>query len=200
MIPKKIYTMWLNDKPGMPDLVEKCLATHYQILPDYEHEHITLENCDMSSKYVRDCIDAKRWVKASDFLRMHYLYMYGGIYLDADTEVLKSFDDLLDNKFFVCVEHSGTYANGIVGAEAGHPLLGMYLDRIENNFLGSGDLIFEPGIRAFTDLIFIANREQLGIKIYDTDYFFPYDHGTGEVKITENTHTFHHYMKSWIKK
>jgi hypothetical protein len=107
---------------------------------------------------------------------------------------------MLDNSMFVGIEHSKTFANGIVGAEPGHPLIKEYLRRIEENFLGSGDLIFEPGIRAFTDLIFIADREKWDIKVYDPEYFFPYDHSSGKVEITENTRIYHHYMKSWIKK
>lgn len=33
----------------------------------------------------------------SDYVRVYALYNYGGIYLDTDVEVRKSFNDLLDN-------------------------------------------------------------------------------------------------------
>ncbi len=189
MIPRRVFTIWLNENPKLPELVQKCISTKYQILKDYEHRIITLENCDRSSKYVRDCLETKKWVKASDFLRMHYLYTEGGIYLDADCEVLKSLDGVLDNRMFVAAESKsiGMYANGIVGAEAQHPLIGLYLYEVTSNFMGTGDLIFEPGIRLYTDLVYKADKEYLGIKIYDPEYFFPYNHQTGEINITKNT-------------
>ena len=45
----------------------------------------------------------KKWVKLTDYLRMLYLYEYGGIFIDADVEIIagRNFDSLLDSKMFV---------------------------------------------------------------------------------------------------
>jgi hypothetical protein len=197
VIPRIIWTIWLNDNPEIPELAQECIAT--QKLQGYEHRFITLENCYNGHQYIQDALRVKKWVKACDFLRMHYLYTEGGIYLDADTKVLKPFDDMLHNRLFCGVEANGYYATGVVGAEPFHPLVGLYLHRIGTNFKGDGDMIFEPGIRAWSDLIFIADRQELGLKVYDRDYFYPYYHGDGTTVMTENTHTYHFYMKSWVK-
>jgi hypothetical protein len=37
-----------------------------------------------------------------------------------------------------------------------------------------------------------------GVTIYPTDYFAPKSNTTGELNITENTHSIHHYDASWV--
>jgi hypothetical protein len=39
-----------------------------------------------------------------------------------------------------------------------------------------------------------------GLFIYPIEYFCPLNYYTGEMNITENTRTIHHYMASWVKK
>lgn len=203
MVPKILWTCWLNEKQGYPELVEKCIESQKKCAQDfgYEHRIITLENFYKGSIYVNDAIRAKKWVKASDYLRVYNLYTEGGIFLDADMEILsgKNFDAFLDNRMFTSKEVKEMFANSAMGCEPGHPIFKEYLRRLDENFRGDGDLTFEPGIRAFCDLFWIADLEKEGIKIYPTDYFYPYHHVTKEMNITENTVLIHHYMNSWVK-
>ena len=106
MIPKNIISIWIGG--DMPELVKGCVATHK--LEGYNHIWVDngtstddLELDDLSKKYIKDCIEARRYAKAVDFLRMVYLERYGGIYLDSDIEVLKNFDDVLDTQFLQAV-------------------------------------------------------------------------------------------------
>ena len=197
MIPKHIFTIWLSENPEMPALIKKCIAS--QKIKGYQHDIITLENYDSSSEYVRQAIEGKQWVKTSDYLRCQYMFKYGGIYLDADMEVLpnKNFDDLLDCRLFTSFEVAGLYANMGFGAEAGHPLLKAYLDRVDNNYKGTGDLVFEPGIRTWHDILWAGDKSTF--KMIGTDVFSPYNHLSGEIKITPNTKVYHHYLGSWKK-
>jgi hypothetical protein len=167
-------------------------------IPGYKYKIITLDNCFKDSKYVNEAISAKRWVKASDWLRMHELYVNGGIHLDADMEVLpgKNFDHLLDCDMFIPMEECGHYGNAGLGSIPGHPILKNYLNRISNNFQGAGDLVYEPGIRAFSDVCWIADKTK--IKLLPPHIFFPYNHDTRQTVIKSDTLVFHHYAKSWV--
>lgn len=199
MIPKRIFSIWLNPKDP-PELIQRCLATHKQ--PGFEHVLITLENYE-KLKYVKDCLSPKssciprgRFSKAADFLRMWYLNEYGGIYLDADVEVIKPLDDaLLQDKMFVCSEENQFVSNAIVGSEAKHPILQDYLGRVERNFKGTGDLVFQPGMFLWTEIVRYSGNE---VKIYPPDYFLPYNHHLDRLKVTDNTYTIHHFSKSWV--
>lgn len=193
-VPKIIWSIWLNEDEKIPELVDKCLKTHK--LPGYEHRFITLKNC-YRNKYIQDCIDTKNWVKAADYLRIYYLNKHGGIYLDADIEVLKPFDDLLGNDLVVCKEDNVYLANGIILAKYGHPLFQEYLDKVDK-FDWKDEKIFEYWMQIFTELCYQDKYAQ-GRKIVPAEYFLPFNHQTGKTNITENTYTYHHALKSWVK-
>ena len=66
-------------------------------VPDYEIKLWNTENFDMSKApvYVREAFEQRKWAFAADYIRMYALYTEGGIYLDSDVKVLKSFDEFL---------------------------------------------------------------------------------------------------------
>ena len=191
-IPKNLITIWIW--PEMPDRIKECSKTHD---PEwYNHIHITNDNY-YHCKYVSECIEAKRFWKACDYLRMYYLYKYGGVYIDMDTTILRPFDDVLDNIMFVCQEENQFIANGIVWSIPEHPLLAHYLKTVEDNFIGSGDLVFQPGMYLWTELVKYSKWTP-EIKIYPADWFLPYNHQTWVTNITKNSHTNHFYLGSWL--
>lgn len=198
MIPKIIISMWIG--PQMPDLIKKCIATHK--LNGYEHIWIdngTEIDEGFKTDYFHECIAGQQFGKLSDYLRICYLERYGGIYLDADTEVLGTFDSFLGNHIFVCEEENKFIANGIIGAEAHHPMLVHYKKLIEDNFKGTGELVFQPGMYLWTELV--KYSEWSGdVNIYPPEIFLPYNHQTNVLNITEHTVTNHYYLKSWLKK
>lgn len=192
MIPKRIFTIWLNDKPGYPELIERCIKTHE--IPGYEHVLITLGNRD-HPPYVQECIQRGLWAKAADYLRMWYLFHDGGIYLDADVEVLpgKNFDAFLDDDLFCGEEENGFVSNAIVGAVPGHPVIEDYLGKVDRNFKPEGELVFQPGMFLWTEIV----RYTPGVKIYRPEYFLPYNHHLDRLTLTEKSITIHHFSRSW---
>ena len=80
----------------------------------------------------------KRFAGASDILRYEILYQYGGIYIDADTVILKpkEFHEFLqkhDGKFFIGCEKDDCrlYANGTIGIPKGDPFMKEVLDSLD---------------------------------------------------------------------
>lgn len=191
--------MWIG--PDMPDIVKRCVATHK--LEGYEHIWIdngSIIDDEFKSDYYHECISVGNWGKLSDYLRICYLEKYGGIYLDADTEIIrKNFDALLNDKIFVCEEENMFIANGIIGSIPKHPMLTHYKGVIERNFRGGGELVFQPGMYLWTELVKYSEWSK-DVKIYPAEYFLPYNHQSGVTKVTENTYTQHYYLKSWMKK
>lgn len=191
-IPKNLITIWLG--PEMPELVKECVLTHH--LLGWNQIHVTNDDY-YHCRYVDECVEAGKFGKACDFLRMFYLEKYGGVYIDMDTKVLKSFDDVLDNEMFVCEEENKFIANGIIGVVPNHPMIKHYLEVVETNFIGSGDLVFQPGMFLWTEMVKYSQWTP-NIKIYPAEWFLPYNHQTKITNITENTHTMHYYLKSWV--
>lgn len=180
VVPRHIYTIWLNDQ-GMPENIRRWIET--QKVPGYQHTLITLKNAPLQIPYVKLCVDAKQWVKAADYLRMHYLYENGGIYLDADTEVLTDFDELIGWRLVAAREAHGFIHNGIVLAEKGLPLLKEYLNRIDGSRNGS---TWDNGMGTWTDVVqCYLNKSEPGLCVELWDKLF-------------KGRLVHHDAKSWL--
>ena len=117
MIPKIIHLCWLSgDK--YPAKIAKCIASWKKNLPDYEIMLWDTKRFDLnSSNWVKQAFEAKKYAFAADYIRFYALYNYGGVYLDSDVEVLKSFNPLLDLPYFVGAVQPGTPEAAIMGAE-----------------------------------------------------------------------------------
>ena len=120
MIPKKIHFCWLSGDE-YPPLIKHCIDTWKQILPDYELVLWDTKRFDINSvPWVKEAYDAKKYAFAADYIRLYAVYTEGGIYLDSDVEMLKTFNDLLHHKSFIGFEAStGNVEAAIFGAEAG---------------------------------------------------------------------------------
>ncbi len=120
MIPKKIHFCWLSGDE-YPPLIQSCIDTWKKVLPDYEIILWDTHRFDIDSVvWVKEAFDAKKYAFAADYIRLYAVYTEGGIYLDSDVEVLKSFNDLLLNKAFIGFEAATESVEAaIFGAEAG---------------------------------------------------------------------------------
>ncbi len=182
MIPKRIITIWLSEDPT-PEVVLKCGES--KKIEGYENILITLDNVYRGSEYVNKCLEMKDWVRAADYLRLHYLNELGGIYLDADAEVVGTFDDILESQMFVFIEASNYINNGYIGSVAQHPFLKYVLNTMEHNFRFDQNL-FWAGMQFFAEAYYIADREELGMAILD------------QANLESRVH--HYAMESWVKK
>lgn len=159
MVPKIIHYVWLGDSEKS-ELIKNCMSTWKKYMPDYEIKCWDMNNSP-DIPWVRECIKAKKWAFASDYIRLYALYTEGGIYLDTDILVKKSFDDFLDLPFFSAVEfnpkmlkESGsikkinsdgvkldseanivgmTVQTGIIGAEKGQKIVKEVMEFYHNN-------------------------------------------------------------------
>ena len=97
MIPKVIHYCWFGRNPK-PVSVQKCIESWKKYLPDYEIREWNNTNFEaMSVKFTAEAMAKKKYAFVSDYVRLHALYKYGGVYLDTDVKVLKSFNNLLNN-------------------------------------------------------------------------------------------------------
>lgn len=215
MIPKIIHYCWLSNDP-FPEEISKCIDSWRQVLPDYELMLWNFERYPRGkSKWVDDAFDNHKYAFAADYIRLYALYNYGGIYLDCDVEVLKSFNDLLHLPYFIGQENtpSGIEA-ATLGCEKGNRLIGDMLDSYEGkNFVredGTYDdvplpFIFRKCIEARYSYNNISKIDEFDynkdvINIFPVDWFSPKHWKTKELELSENTYSIHHFAGSWLKK
>ena len=200
-IPKKIHYCWLSDEP-YPELVRRCMQSWKEKLPDYEFVLWDKSRFDIHSVlWVEQAYNEKKWAFAADYIRLYALYNYGGVYLDSDVEVLKSFDDLLDRPYFFGREHTpdriedqNSIEAATMGAEKGFPFLKKVMEFYERR-----DFVDDDGYMDTTTLPTVLARKMKGEKldILPMDYFSPKNTRTLELQVAQNTYSIHHFNGSW---
>lgn len=215
-IPKLIHYCWLSNDP-VPQQMQAYIDTWHKIMPDYEFIKWDFTRFDKSSSiWVSEAFDNKKYAFAADYIRMYALYTMGGIYMDMDVEVLKSFDDLLNRSYFLCYERDANCPEvATFGVEKGcewvRLMLDYYKDRHFINEDGSFNTLplpqltkkileahgyrFQPIAIHETPVPTSANNKV--IYLYPYQLFSPKSYDTGEVDVTKDTYSIHRFAESW---
>lgn len=219
-IPHVIHYCWFGGNPLGSD-EQRCIKSWRKFLPDYEIKRWDESNFDVRScAYVAEAYDSGKWAFVSDYARFKILYEEGGLYFDTDVELISSIDDIVAAGPFMGCETDkselagsdhGEYlpmvAPGLgLGVCPGNDLYREILDSYEEErFLradGSNDLttvvirvtsiLAKHGLHPSNDVQNVG-----GVLIYPAEYFNPKDYWTGNVILTGNTRSIHHYKASW---
>ncbi len=214
-IPKLIHYCWFGGNPLGPEEL-KCIESWRKFFPDYEIIRWDESNFDIRCcPYVSQAYDAKKWAFVSDYARFAILYEHGGLYFDTDVEVIRPMDDIVATGPFMGFETdaAGSGNNFSVAPGLGlaaNPGLGLYeliLASYEaDEFIKSDgsfnqttvvvrttDILRSCGLRNVPGI-----QEVEGVTVYPSEYFNPKNLYTGNIRITENTRTIHHFSMSWF--
>ena len=216
MIPKIIHYCWLSDNP-IPNELQHYMSSWKKHLSDYEFVKWDFSRFDINSSiWVKEAFENKKYAFAADYIRMYALYTMGGIYLDMDVEVLKSFDDLLNQDHFLCYENSEHKVPEVAAfgtckeSKWVKQILQYYQDRHFVNEDGSfqttplplvsKSVLYENGI-TFAEVQNISGFQQVSennLAILPCDFFSPKSYTTGKLKVTQNTYSIHRFSGSWL--
>ena len=224
MIPKVIHYCWFGGNP-LPKSALKCIDSWKKYLPDYEIKEWNESNYDVNKiQYTREAYSAKKYAFVSDYARFDIINTHGGVYFDTDVEVIKPFDDILENGAFMGCEIDGSDVDSIdvnsgigiatapglgIASEKGTDIYKEILDAYSTfRFLNDDgtyntttivkyttDILKKHGLKNIKGIQKVA-----GITVYPKEYFNPLDDLTGKVEKTENTHSIHWYSKTWLSK
>ncbi|NLO45469.1 MAG: glycosyl transferase [Clostridiales bacterium] len=209
MIPKTIHFCWFG-RGEKPALVKKCMASWRKYLSDYEFVEWNEDNFDIRlNAFVSEAYDNRNFAFVSDYARAKALFESGGIYLDTDVEVLKSFDEFLSHTMFAGFEEKNFVGTCVMGAEKGAPLLLPYMRHYENTtyVLSDGSFYKDTNVVLLTRLLEengLARdgtlQEVCGVTVYPRTWFSPYDYINGINYITNDSHAIHHFAQLWLPK
>lgn len=198
MIPKIIHYCWLSEEP-YPKLINDCIESWNKYLPDYEFVLWNTKRIDMNSNlWLKQSYENKKYAFAADYIRFYALYHYGGIYLDADVEILRSFNDLLNKKEFIGEEASGDIEAAVIGAEKGLPWVKQCLDYYENRVFIKHDGTMD--IKPLPLMVGKVLRNYPCIQIFPYQFFSPKNYNIQKIDISPQTYCVHHFDGKWIKK
>ena len=198
-----------------PSDIQKCIDSWKRILPDYEIWLWDTKRFDLStSVWVTEAYNKKKYAFCADYIRMYALFNYGGVYLDSDVEVLRSFNDLLTLPYFIGYESKQYFEAAVIGAEKGNPFIGdvlaYYKDRHFVKENGSLDIQIMPEVmmnvtnskwkRVLINEISDFINDPTIINVFPYDWFSPID-STGKryvLRVSKNTYCIHHFASAWV--
>lgn len=212
MIPKIIHLCWLSEEE-FPDDIKSCIESWKTHLPDYEIWVWDTKRFDINSTiWTKEAFQEKKYAFAADYIRLYALYNYGGIYLDSDILVYKSFNDLLNLPYFIGEDFVGSFEAAVIGTEKHckwiKDILGYYTNRhfINNNCLDMLPLpaVFLNCLRGkytFKKINQVPPKYQSNsntLNIFSKN-FFNSRNRVGIIK-TSNSYCAHNYKGSWVDK
>lgn len=187
MIPKLIHQIWLG--PPMPrayrqyrDKLGRLNPSWDLLLWDEERlKSLRLLNQDLYDQLVRERVPASQ---LSDVLRFDLLCQFGGLYLDADFEMLKPLDLLQERGIGIWgsseIDHLGNqvFNGAFLGARPEHPLIREFVQgapqRIRAFGVG-GNLAASLGPRYVDERMrAYQSRSPRDLKLIPTELLYPY--------------------------
>ena len=172
-------------------------------------ENFDLDDHIARNKFLRECYKRKLWAYIADYVRIHYLYENGGIYLDTDMEIVKDFSSLFENEnieFFTGYESDDGIGMGLFGVSAKSKFLEKMIKFYDDEIYKS-PLFTLPQITKYilkNDFSFDFSKNEIrdeknGICIYKKEYFYPFlpKEKFDESIVTENTYAIHWWHHSW---
>lgn len=216
MIPKIVHYCWLSNDP-IPESLKRCMGTWKKYLSEYE---FMLWNFDRfpkdKSKWVSDAFDNKKYAFAADYIRLYALYNYGGIYLDMDVEVCKSFNPLLSLNTMLCWQNGAPGLEvAAMGVEKGSEWIGKCLEYYNSRTFVNSDGSFNTKVmpQVIEDKLKELDIRLVDVKclkeamtienalpVFPCDFFSPKNYNTKNLMRTDNTYCIHHFDGSWLPK
>lgn len=214
MIPRVIHYCWFGEK-RKPKLIKDCIKSWKRHLPNYEIIEWNEKNSDLSHPFVKEAYRLKKWAFVADYVRLKVLYENGGIYLDTDMLVLKSFDDLIHHKCFIGAEDDDFINCAVFGAVSEYEFIKKCLNYYDK-FKFSKDLSLQMNTitRIVTKIfrkefgynsLFDKKIEKNNLVIYPSSFFYPlsYDNKNDinnyKKYLLNESYTVHLWNESWIE-
>lgn len=219
---------WLSGD-DFPEVILKCIDSWRIHLSDYEiwlwgrcpkgfnskdvsaFKIIKEVSFDVNSiPWTKQAYNTGKYAFAADYIRLYALYNYGGIYLDSDVLMYKSFNSLLNYPYFIGLDHLEGFEPAIIGAEQGTRWLGEILERYKDlpfvNRDGSYNTQTLPCVfydmlngkykfKKASDKVSYSNDPNI-IYIFNR-YCFNSRDAFGAIK-TSQSYCSHNYAASWL--
>jgi lipopolysaccharide biosynthesis glycosyltransferase len=200
-IPRIIHYCWFGGNKKT-ELVDKCISSWRKY--DFRIIEWNETNFDVNSNpYVKEAYDKGKWAFVTDYVRLHALNLFGGIYMDSDYELLKPIDKFLQHRAFTGHETTDIPVTAIMGAEPEHPWIKTLLKYYDTaKFEEVPNTVF---ISKLMKNMFVEHTDKYsiytdGLVVYTVETFCPFDHKKLQVLPTENTYGVHHFSGSWTKR
>lgn len=206
-IPKIIHYCWFG-KGEMPEKEKSCVDTWKDFFPHYELKLWNEDNFDYNScRFAKQAYENKKYAFVSDYARAKVLYEYGGLYMDTDVKVLKSFPETTAENGFMGFERRAFLGTAVLASVPKNENIRELLDYYESYDFVQKDGSFDniANVSILTDIMkekgleLGGERQQVdGFDIFQREVFYPKKLNENEFRVTEETCAIHMCSNSWL--
>lgn len=208
MIPHIVHYCWFG-RTKKPKNIQRYIDKWHQMLPDYQiiewnEDNFPVDYCS----YTKEAYEMKKYAFVSDVARLYALVQYGGVYLDTDVEILKRFDQYIDEATVVLSKESNSLLMTAFMATEKHnkifeDLLEAYKTRRFKNTDGTlncvANTVYLTEYMEKMGLSFDVTPQYLdeNVVVYDWKVFGAFNADESQFKITDSTILVHYCRASW---
>ena len=208
-IPKIVHQIWLGG--NIPEK-EQTMCSNVKLIAENngweynlwtENEVFKLSNFKNINEFKGTPNDGQK----SDILRSQILYEFGGVYLDTDFVLVKTFEELLDLDFFCGVAFDGfpSLFNGLIGSSPKNTVIIDLLNLdMPIGYKDSMDIINTTGPYLITRKVFKHINEFNNMLVLPVSFFYPFPntdinkHPDYNAYIKPETIACHVWSGSWM--
>lgn len=181
-IPRTVHYVWFGGKPKSTAM-QAVIDGWSRVMPECEVKEWNEDNFDITlHPWMKRMHEEGRYAFASDYARFMVLLEHGGLYLDTDVVMKKSFLPFFRERCFWSFEFDSFLSTAIIGAEPGHPLIASLLreyDKLTEPRVNNS-IVTEYFLRNYPDF-HLNNRDQMlpeGVHVFPKEYFVVPGFGT----------------------
>ena len=207
-IARTIHYIWLGGK-AIPKAFQENIDSWRKYNPQYEIVEWNETNYHFDKcLYAKQAYETGNWGFASNYARLDIIYQEGGIYLDTDVEVIRSFDPLINDDAFFCMGKADRVNNGCgFGAIKNHPIVKNMMESYENScFLDNngkpkkqpGFSFLHPSLAKWGFEFNNQYQKRKGAVLYPVEVMSPLSAIRGNDRMTDKTRSIHKESGSWM--
>lgn len=220
-LPKMFHLVWIGDKelPYIGEVSIRSIRAHnpdFKIVLHHTNKELInndiVKSCDVICNHINNLteiegVSINRITGQSDLIRLLTVNLYGGIYIDLDIVILKSFEDLRMELFESNAEllmgfekHHTKHLyinNGLIMGKKNNAVIKEWLSQFARRYNSSG--WSEHGVNLITDLYKTELKSKMIVK--PGEYFHPIPFKyicsrlTSSAVFTENSYSVHLFNK-----
>jgi inositol phosphorylceramide mannosyltransferase catalytic subunit len=188
-IPKLLHWIWFGDEP-LPEQHRHWIDGWLELHPGWDHRIWTDANRPTFTNEEQFSA-ADNFAEMADIARYELLYRHGGVYVDTDTECLRSIEPHLDRVEAFAVEagEEHTIQTTPMGATPRHPWLASLIERLPEAMETGWGNMHRTGPKFLTRV----TVDRPDVTIFSNELFAP---GPDRADRTR-AYSIHHAARSW---
>jgi hypothetical protein len=200
------------ERPGIPRILHRIVPARLDDEEERRWKAFSALHQGWDLKTWRDPLDPSMFAlgdlfplcrsgaQLADLVRLEVLWRYGGVYVDADCDPIRTFEPLRRYRAFIGTEDGRVLTNAVMGSVPQHPAIALAMELIRSEERLTLDA--PPNESTGPHLVTLAMAGRSDVMVLPRVVFYPYNWNERAVPVSAATHPFtvvaHRWQGSWV--